>query len=534
MSHIDPVTSSTVSSEITGRPTRLRTLVSILILGFASGLPLSLTGYAMQAWLTAEGVALATVGAFSLVALPYTFKFLWAPLMDSFDLPFFGARRGWVLFTQLALAAALLAMASISPLAHIEWFAVMALLVAFLSASQDVVVDAYRTEVLPPALYGLGTSFFMLGYRLAMLVSGGVTLIWADTALSSGWSWPQIYQTMAGVTVGLALLSAAAIPSLPAVARVRGVARRDLLGFLAVVTATAVGWLTTKWLLRPAFAFAFQSWQTRDAVEMSLQDASVRWADLGSLLLGITLTVPLIAWAAKVGRFDTLVHGLEDYFSRPGAWALLGLIVMYRLGDSFAGALMTPFLLKGMTFSMAEVGVVTSVLGLWLSFFGSILGGMCMLQLGLWRALLVFGILKAVTVLGYAWLAIVGKGYLPGFVMPAFDAGLVRFSQSTPLDGGLILVTALDNVCGGMVMTAFAALLMSLCNLRFAATQFALLSALSALGRIWVGPMVGVLAESIGWKWFFSVSAALALPGLCLLWWLRERMVALESPAPAR
>jgi len=481
----------------------------------------------MQAWLTAEGIALATIGTFSLVALPYTFKFLWAPLMDSFDLPLFGARRGWVLFTHLALAASLLAMASISPLAHIKWFAVIALLVAFLSASQDVVVDAYRTEVLPPVLYGLGTSFFMLGYRLAMLVSGGLTLIWADTALSSGWSWPQIYQTMASVMVGLALLSVAAMPSLPAVARVRGVVRRDLLGFLAVVAATAVGWLTTEWLLRPTFAFAFQSWQTRDAVEMSLQDASVRWADLAGLLLGITLTVPLIVWAAKIWRFDTLVHGLEDYFSRPGAWAFLGLIVVYRLGDSFAGALMTPFLLKGMTFSMAEVGVVTSILGLWLSFFGSILGGMCML----WRALLVFGILKAVTLLGYAWLAIVGKGHLPGFVMPAFDAGLVRFAQSTPLDGGLILVCALDSVCSGMVMTAFAALLMSLCNLRFAATQFALLSALSALCRIWVGPMVGVLAESIGWKWFFSASAVLALPGLCLLWRLRDRMVSLESTA---
>jgi len=485
----------------------------------------------MQAWLTAEGIALATIGTFSLVALPYTFKFLWAPLMDSFDLPLFGARRGWVLFTHLALAASLLAMASISPLAHIKWFAVIALLVAFLSASQDVVVDAYRTEVLPPVLYGLGTSFFMLGYRLAMLVSGGLTLIWADTALSSGWSWPQIYQTMASVMVGLALLSVAAMPSLPAVARVRGVVRRDLLGFLAVVAATAVGWLTTEWLLRPTFAFAFQSWQTRDAVEMSLQDASVRWADLAGLLLGITLTVPLIVWAAKIWRFDTLVHGLEDYFSRPGAWAFLGLIVVYRLGDSFAGALMTPFLLKGMTFSMAEVGVVTSILGLWLSFFGSILGGMCMLRLGLWRALLVFGILKAVTLLGYAWLAIVGKGHLPGFVMPAFDAGLVRFAQSTPLDGGLILVCALDSVCSGMVMTAFAALLMSLCNLRFAATQFALLSALSALCRIWVGPMVGVLAESIGWKWFFSASAVLALPGLCLLWRLRDRMVSLESTA---
>src|SRR5262245_4656143 len=176
-------------------------LLVVMVLGFASGLPLALTGQAMQAWLSVEGIDIATIGFLSLVGLPYTFKFLWAPLMDRFELPLLGRRRGWLVLTQLGLALALFAMASISPTAATRTFALMAVLVAFVSASQDVVIDAYRTDLLHARERGLGSSVYVLGYRMAMIVSGGLALIWTDTAQGGGWTWPEVYRFMAGVMV---------------------------------------------------------------------------------------------------------------------------------------------------------------------------------------------------------------------------------------------------------------------------------------------------------------------------------------------
>ena len=165
----------------------LHRLAAVALLGFASGLPLALTGQAMQAWLTVDGIDIATIGFLSLVGLPYTFKFLWAPLMDRFELPLLGRRRGWLVLTQLALAGVLLALAAHEPKAGIRAFALLAVLVAFLSASQDVVVDAYRTDLLPAAERGMGASLGVMGYRLAMILSGGIAMIWTDPTQGGGW-----------------------------------------------------------------------------------------------------------------------------------------------------------------------------------------------------------------------------------------------------------------------------------------------------------------------------------------------------------
>jgi PAT family beta-lactamase induction signal transducer AmpG len=231
-----------------------------------------------------------------------------------------------------------------------------------------------------------------------------------------------------------------------------------------------------------------------------------RWVDLGALLLGMAVTLPLAAWAARRARFDTLLAGLRDYFSHPGAGAILALIVLYKLGDAFAGSLLTPFLLKGMGYASAEVGVVNKVLGLWLTIAGALAGGALMLRLGLWRSLLLFGVLQMVSNLGFWWLAQGGKGASWARCCPAFDWGFVKLAQATPVDGGLLAVVAVENLSGGMGTAAFLAFLMSLCSQRFTATQFALLSAFASVGRVWVGPLAGVLAETIGWPSFFIVS----------------------------
>jgi PAT family beta-lactamase induction signal transducer AmpG len=502
----------------------------VVLLGFASGLPLALTGQAMQAWLSMEGLDVATIGFLSLVGLPYTFKFLWAPLMDRFDPPWLGRRRGWLVLTQLMLAAALFVLASISPKGATQAFALMAVAVAFISASQDVVIDAYRTDLLPAVERGIGASLNIAGYRGAMILSGGIALIWTDAQQGGGWSWPEVYRFMAGLMVAAAVLSASVLPRLKAVPAPQRTpqssARNDLIGFVAVVAAVLLGYLVTDRAVVPAVRAAMAPLWGDSALPVALQG---RWADLVALLVGIAITLPLAAFAARRARFDTLLSGLASYFSQSGAVAFLVLIALYKLGDAFAGSLLTPFLLKAMAYSPAEVGVVNKVLGLWLTIAGALIGGALMLKLGLWRSLMLFGVLQLASNMVFWWLAVGAKGTLGALTLPAFDWGFVQLSAPTPVDGALLVAVTAENLSGGMGTAAFVAFLMSLTNQRFTATQFALLSAFASIGRVWVGPLAGVLAESIGWPTFFIVSTIAAAPALALLWWLRASVQALEA-----
>jgi len=505
-------------------------LLVVTVLGFASGLPLALSGQALQAWLAMAGLDIATIGFLSLVGLPYTFKFLWAPLMDRFELwPALGRRRGWLVLTQLLLAGVLWALSVTSPQGALQAFALLAVAVAFVSASQDVVIDAYRTDLLPPAERGLGASLNVLGYRLAMIISGGVTLIWTDAVAGSGMSWPQVYQIMAGVMVVAAAVSLLALPRLPLVSHQgSSVARHDVIGFVAVVAAVAVGYLFTRHVATPAAAALLGPWLQGSGLSASLQ---TRWIDLLALLAGLAATGPLAAWAARRARFETLLGGLGAYFAQPGSVAFLAFIVLFKLPDAFAMALQTPFLLQAMHFSPAEVGVVNKVIGLWVTLGGAVLGGVLMMGLGLWRSLLLFGVLQALGTLSFWWLATQGKGSLPSLMIPAFDVGLVRLKQATEVDGGLLMAVVAENLTSGMGTAAFLAFLMSLTQQRFSATQFAMLSAFASVGRVWVGPLAGVLASSIGWPTFFIIATAMAVPALALLWLLREPIMRLEAPA---
>jgi PAT family beta-lactamase induction signal transducer AmpG len=399
-----------------------RKIFLLLLLGFSSGLPLALTGATLQAWLAVEGVDIMTIGWFALVGQPYVYKFLWAPLMDRYSLPFLGRRRGWLALTQLLLLVFIAWLGTLSPREAPWLLALLAVAVAFLSASQDIVFDAFRTDSLGAEERGAGAAVSVLGYRIAMLVSGGLALILVDNWLT----WEQTYWLMALLMLlGLAATGAAQEPEAPA---------------------------------RPP----------RTLVE------AVR-------------------------------EPLEEYFMRPAAVALLVLIILYKLGDAFAGTLTTAFLLRGVGFSLTDVGLVNKWLGVGATIVGALAGGALMAKLRLYRSLLLFGVLQALTNLGFMLLAVAGKSY--------------------PL---MISVIAAENLCGGMGTAAFVGLLMAMCDRRFSATQYALLSALASLGRVYVGPAAGALAAQFGWTTFFFITFLVALPGIFMLWWQRPRIEALD------
>ena len=408
-----------------------RNLSVIALLGFSSGLPLALTGGTLQARMTVAGIDLSTIGIFTLVGIPYTWKFLWAPLMDRFVPPFLGRRRGWLLMTQAALAAGIAAMAFLEPRGHLAALAALALAVAFVSASQDIVVDAYRTDVSRPEERGLAGALGVVGYRVAMLVSGA-----------------------------LALVLVAGSGALP-----------------------ALGWRGTY-----------------------LAMAALMGVGVAATLLG---REPALAAPPPPTLREAVAQPLSEFFSRPGAWWLLLLLVLYKLGDAFAGSLTTAFLLRGAHFSLDDVGYVNKGAGLAATILGVVFGGAIMVRLGLYRSLMAFGILQAVSLLAFMALALAGKSY--------------------PL---MIFAVGFENLAGGMGTAAFVALLMALCDHRFTATQYALLSALATFGRVYVGPAAGYATDprylGLPWSTFFLCTFIIALPGLLLLAWKRPAIEALD------
>lgn len=402
-------------------------LAAITALGYASGLPLALSGGTLQAWATDAGAELATIGWLTLVAQAYTFKFLWAPLADRYHAPFLGRRRGWIVLCQ-GLLAVLVLLYALQPVRAdaVVLVAAIAVGIAFASATQDILIDAYRTDLLPARERGLGASLTVGGYRLAMITSGAFALILADQ-----YGWP----------AALGLLAALFLPLM----------------------------LLTAWAPEPHY-----------------EERPPRGLD------------------------QVLLEPFRRYFRRPAAWAWLALIVLYKFGDALAQALSTTFLLRELAFSKTEVGAINKGIGLLASIGGALLGGVLMLRLSLYRALLVFGLLQALTNLGYYLLATMAK--------------------SLELLSAVIVA---ENLCGGMGTAALTALLMSLTEKRYSATQYALLSALAAIGRVYVGPLAALLVARFGWADFFLQTLLLAAPGLLLLVLMRRRFTDLESDLPA-
>jgi MFS transporter, PAT family, beta-lactamase induction signal transducer AmpG len=388
-----------------------RKMAALLLLGFSSGLPLLLIGNTLKAWMTVENVNLSAIGWFSLASLPYSLKFLWAPFVDRFTLPFLGRRRGWLLLTQIALIIAIAIMGFQQPKQALQFLAINAIIIAFISATQDIAGDAYRTDVLTPLEMGAGAALWILGYRIALLVAGALALILADRL-----PWSSVYLVMAGMM---------------------------LIGIFATLFAPE-----PKQISPPA----------------SLVDA--------------------------------VILPFGEFFQRKGVMGgllILLFITLYKLGDALLSNMTTPFLLQT-GFTKTDIGAIQVGMGLVATIVGALAGGSILSRIGINRSLWVFGILQAVSNLAYFFLAYVGKNYQ-----------------------AMVLAINIEQFCGGLGTAAFVAFLMSLCNQRFSATQYALLSSLMAVSRDILSAPGGAIAAVTGWSTFFLITIVAAVPGLLLL-----------------
>lgn len=380
-----------------------------MMMGFFCGLPLLLTLSVLQAWMKDEGVDLTVIGLMALVGLPYTLKFIWAPLLDRFTLPFLGRRRGWLLMAQIALVLSIVGLGLTDP-GHNPWMvAAAAFFVTFFSASQDIVVDAYRREDLTDEELGLGSSLYVNGYRVGMLLASGGGLILADQIPFSA-----VYLVMA----------ACMLP----------------------------GIITT-----------------------------------------IAAREPLQTEGSPKTIADAVVSPLVEYFSRDGALWILAFILFYKIGDTMASAMTTPFYLD-IGFSKSEIGAVVKLFGFWATIVGSLLGGVTLLRIGIYKGLWIFGVLQALSTACFAILAEIG-----------------------PNISALAGVIAFENLSSGMGTAAYVAYMASITNKKFTATQYALLTSLMGVPRVIASAPTGFFAKHFGWEGFFIFCTIIAVPGMLLL-----------------
>lgn len=388
-----------------------RRMLICIFTGFSSGLPLYLLINLIPAWLKTEGVDIKTIGFFALIQFPYTWKFIWSPLIDRFPVLGMGRRRGWMLVTQVALLTAIAGFGCFTPQLDTWSIAYLALGVAFFSASQDIVLDAFRREILDDEVLGLGNAVHVNAYRIAGLVPGSLSLILADHL-----PWSQV--------------------------------------FLITALFMVPGLLLTVWVREPQ-----------------------------------------LARAPKTLR-EAVVEPFHEFISRQGwrsALLILSFIFFYKLGDSMATALATPFYME-MGFSKTEIGIIAKNVGLWASVIGGLLGGLWMIKLGINRALWLFGVVQLVSILGFVWLT--GTG--PDLV-------------------ALALVIGFEALGVGLGTAAFTAFIARTTDPRYTATQFALFTSLAAVPRTFFNASTGYLVAQYGWSGFFWICTALAVPGMLLL-----------------
>jgi PAT family beta-lactamase induction signal transducer AmpG len=389
-----------------------RRMLICIFTGFSSGLPLFILYQLVPGWLRSEGVSLTEIGLFSLIGIPYVWKFIWSPLMDRYSLPVMGRRRGWMLLTQILLLFSIAGFGFVDPIMNIWSVAYLAAAVAFFSASQDIVLDAYRRELLSEHELGLGNSIHVQAYRLSGLVPGSLAFILADHI-----SWQAV--------------------------------------FIIVAAFMLIG------------------------IILSLTIKELNNAELAPKTLKQAVILPF-----------------KDFINREGTKSALQILVflfLYKLGDSMATALQTPFFID-LGFTKTEIGVVAKTASLIAMTIGITVGGLVMIKLSINRALWLFGFVQIISILGFAALAEIGHNTY-----------------------ALAMAMGFEYLGVGLGAAAFTAFIARATNPAFAATQFALFTALTALPRTFANATTGAIVEQIGWTNFYFMCTALAIPGMLML-----------------
>jgi PAT family beta-lactamase induction signal transducer AmpG len=411
----------------------------VLFLGFSSGLPLALSSSTLLFWMAEVGVDLKTIGLFAMVGTPYTIKFLWAPIVDAFDVPilarWLGRRRSWLMLTQLALMAAIVLLGVNDPIAAPAMIALGALIVAAASATQDIVIDAFRVESLPENEQAAGAASYVAAYRVAMLVSSAGALFLVSGFQSIGFSrqggWSASYMVMAALVL--------------------------------------IGIATTMLAREPKKSEAAEAVHHGEA--------------------------PL----QRLGK--TISGAFTDFFGRDGmtiAIVVLAFVVLFKLTDALAGVMTGPFAVK-LGFTRNEYATIIKGVGFVATLAGGFAGGYVARSLPLAACLWIGGLLQATANLAFSWQAVVGHDI-------AWLTVAITIENFTSAIGTVIFVAYLSALCRNPLHTA---------------TQYALLTALAAVGRTYLSAGAGYLAEATGWVWFFALCALAALPSFALLAWLQ-------------
>jgi PAT family beta-lactamase induction signal transducer AmpG len=410
----------------------------VLLLGFSSGLPLALSGSTLLVWMRESGVDLGTIGLFALVGTPYTLKFLWAPLVDALHVPLFtrafGRRRGWLVFSQLLLIAAILLLALTDPARSPFFVALAALLVATMSSTQDIVVDAFRVESLPESEQAAGMASYVAAYRIGMLVStaGALFIVsgFEATGLARTAAWMWGYVVMAALV---------------------------LIGTITALSATEPD-----------------------------QSARVETATHAESAFARVLH-------AAVGAFS-------EFLTRKDALTALAFVVLFKFTDAFSGTMTAPFVID-LGFSRNDYAAIVKGVGLAATLIGGFAGGFVARRYSLAASLWIGGVLQAIANLSFSWLAIVGVN-----------------------EWALALAITAENFTSAIGTVIFVAYLSALCrNPLHTATQYALLTALAAVGRTYLSSGAGYVAKAVGWPLFFAICVVVAVPSLILLAWLQRR-----------
>ncbi|NJO38839.1 MAG: AmpG family muropeptide MFS transporter [Rhizobiales bacterium] len=469
-----------------------RRVVAVLFLGFSSGLPILLILKTLSAWLADIGVDKSTIGLFGFVLAPYTIKFLWAPFMDRMPLPpltaMFGRRRGWLLATQACLMVAIFGLGLTDPSIDLFMTALLAFMVAFFSASQDIVIDAYRIELLSEDQQGAGAANIVTGYRLGMWVAGAGALYVADAA-----GWSAAYTVMALlVLIGVVTVLLLPEPEIDApVPLMRSAAAAGPGRHRFLILAAGLGVL----------------------LGIILWDGyGLRAGIVGGLLTAALFAALAMIFDRSSAFREGAIEPFQDFFQRNGltiALVILAFISLFKASDVLLTLMANPFYLET-GFTKSQIAWVSGTFGFFVTFVGAYVAGLLIYRIGIMPGLWISGILMMASNLMFALQAHVGADY------------------------ALFHLTILiENLSGGMGTTAFVAYLASLCNRRYTAVQYALLTSfMQMLGKYLIVPGSGFLAESMGWINFFVLSAFAGIPALVLLWWLGRR-VSITAPEPA-